>query len=289
MNRRNIHAPRPLCCLLIALFILGFIGEPQVALAHDTGQQADAILDAVGFDQRLDEQVPLALPFRDETGKAAPLASYFGDKPVILALTYFHCPNLCPLVLQGMATSFARLPFTIGKDFDVITVSIDPAETPTSAAAAKATYLAQYDPQHEHPDAAAGWHFLTGDHAAVDTLAASVGFRFAYDAAQEQYAHAAGIMLLTPAGKIARYLFGLDYAVQDLRLGLVEAGAGKIGSPIDQLLLRCYHYNPVTGKYGIVVERVMQVAGLATVLMLGGLLFTLFRQEKKNHAFPTLS
>lgn len=266
--------------MLLALFCL-----PQPVSAHDGGPNADAILDAVGLDQRLEEQVPLALPFRDETGRAAPLGSYFRDKPVVLALTYFHCPNLCPLVLEGMAKSFAALPFTVGEEFDVITVSIDPAETPADAAAAKATYLAQYG----RPGAADGWHFLTGDHTTVDTLAAAVGFRFAYDAEQEQYAHAAGIIILTPSGKIARYFYGLNYAKQDLRLGLVDAGAGKVGSPIDQLVLRCFHYDPETGKYGIVVRRVMQIAGLATVLMLGGLVGTLVYQEKKHHAFSTLS
>jgi len=273
----------------LLIYLLIALLNPPPALAHDgvphTGQpREDAILAEVGFDQRLDAQVPRDLVFQNERGQAIALRSYFGDKPLILALSYYECTMLCPLVFEGLEQSLSALTFDIGKEFDVISVSIDPTETPAIAAAKKAPYIQQYG----RSGAANGWHFLTGDHAAIDRLAESIGFRFAYDAEQQQYAHAAGIVVLTPTGKIARYFYGLDYAPQDLRLGLVEASANRIGSPVDQFLLRCYHYDPVTGKYGIAIQVVMKAAGLLTVLLLGGLILMLNRQEK-NYGLPTLS
>ena len=279
------HSCDPVALILVASISLLLLFTPTAVWAHNGSTGATATLDAVGFDQRLDAQAPLALIFRDETGQRVPLSTYFGTKPVILTLSYYHCPNLCPLVLDGLAISLAKLSFTIGQEFNVVTVSIDPSESPATAAAAKTTYLVEYD----RPGAAAGWHFLTGDHAAIDQLAAAVGFRFAYDAQQQQYAHAAGLIILTPEGKIARYFYGLDYAPQDLRWGLMEAANERIGSPVEQLLLRCYHYDPTTGKYNLVIQRVMQVAGVSTIVLLGGLLVLLRYQEKKHHAISTLS
>lgn len=267
------------------VFSLWLALMPTIAAAHNGGETDDAILNAVGFDQRLDAQVPPDLVLRDEAGQRVQLGDYFGEKPVILALAYYHCPNLCPLVLQGLADTLAKVNFDIGKQFTVVTVSIDPTETSAMATKAKVTYLARYG----RPGAAAGWHFLTGEHAAVDQLAAAVGMHFAYDARQQQYAHAAGVMVLTPAGKIARYFYGFTFVPQDLRWGLVEAANGRIGSPVDQLLLRCYHYDPATGKYNLIIQRVMQVAGVSTVLLLGGLLVVLRRQEKKSYAISTIS
>ena len=229
----------------------------------------------LGIDQRLNAQVPLDLRFRDETGRSVQLGDYFGSKPVILALVYYRCPMLCPLVLDGLVSSLRVLSFTAGNQFTVVVVSFNPRETPELAAAKKETSLQRY----ARPGAEGGWHFLTGEEQAIARLAGAVGFRYAYDAAQDQYAHASGIAVLTPQGKIARYFYGVEYAPRDLRLGLVEAAANKIGSSIDQLLLLCYHYNPATGKYSALVLDAVRLGGAATVLALGTFLVVMWRRE----------
>jgi protein SCO1 len=232
----------------------------------------------VGFDQRLDVQVPLDLAFRDETGQFVQLADYFDEKPVILSLVYYECPMLCPLVLNGLLRSLRTLSFNIGEEFTVITLSFNPRETPALAAAKKETYLQGY----ARPRAETGWHFLTGEESAIQRLTQAVGFRYGYDATADQYAHASGIVVLTPRGKIARYFYGVEYAPRDLRLGLVEASANQIGSPIDQVLLFCYHYDPVTGKYGVLIMNVLRLAGLATVLSLGTFMIVMLRRERRQ-------
>jgi len=229
----------------------------------------------LGIDQRLNAQVPFDLVFRDETGRSVQFGDYFGSKPVILALVYYRCPMLCPLVLDGLVSSLRVLSFTAGNQFTVVVVSFNPRETPELAAAKKETSLQRY----ARPGAEGGWHFLTGDERAIARLAGTVGFRYTYDAAQDQYAHASGIVVLTPQGKIARYFYGIEYAPRDLRLGLVEAAANKIGSPIDQLLLLCYHYNPATGKYSAIVLDAVRLGGAATVLALGTFLVVMWRRE----------
>lgn len=236
-------------------------------------------LSEVAFEQKLNEQVPLSLVFQDETGKSVQLGDYFGQKPVILTLNYYNCPMLCPLVLEELANSLAKIPFTMGDQFNVVTVSIDPRETPKLAAATKEKYIRRYG----RPGAEAGWHFLIGEEAAIQQLAQAVGFRYAYDAQSDQYAHPAGIMILTPQGKISRYFYGIEYAPMDLRLGLVEASANKIGSLVDQVLLRCYHYDPTTGKYTLIVMNVLRLAGLGTVLILGTFVFVMFRRERREN------
>ncbi|MGH7964934.1 MAG: SCO family protein, partial [Candidatus Binatia bacterium] len=236
-----------------------------------------ALLGDVGIDQRLNEQVPLDLRFRDETGQSVRLGEYFGSKPVILTLNYYQCPMLCSLILEGLVSSLRVLSFDIGDQFTVVTVSFDPDETPTLAAATKAKYLQRY----ARPGAREGWHFLTGQEAAIAGLAEAVGFRYAYDAPQDQYAHASGIVVLTPQGKIARYFYGIEYAPRDLRLGLVEAAANKIGSLADQILLFCYHYDPATGKYSTAVLNTVRVGGVATMLALGTFLVVMWRKEKQ--------
>jgi len=236
-----------------------------------------AVLDEVGIDQKLNEPVPLDLEFRDETGKTVQLRDYFGEKPVVLSLVYYECPMLCTMVLNGLLRSFRALTFDVGKDFTVVTVSFDPRETPALAAAKKKTYIEGYG----RPVAADGWHFLTGDEASIKRLTQAVGFRYVYDEETKQFAHASGIMVLTPQGKLARYFYGIEYAPKDLRLGLVEASAGKVGSPVDQVLLYCYHYDPQTGKYGVVIMNVLRLAGGATVLILGAFMFVMFRRDRR--------
>jgi protein SCO1 len=238
------------------------------------------LLKQVGVDQKLNDEIPLNLAFRDEHGRPVELAQFFGSKPVILTLVYYNCPMLCTQVLNGLDRSLEVLPLEIGKDFNVVTVSIDPTDRPVVAEAKQAMYAGMY----RRPGAQYGWHFLTGDEPQIKQLADSVGFRYAYDPDSKQYAHASAIMLLTPAGKISRYFYGVSYPERDLRLGLVEASQGKIGSPVDAVLLFCYHYDPHTGRYGLLISRVLQLGGIVTVLVGGIFLIFLFRGE--HYALP---
>jgi protein SCO1/2 len=234
----------------------------------------------VRIEQKLDQQLPLDLVFRDESGQQVKLGQYFGQKPVVLAFVYYDCPMLCTQVLNGMVTSFRVLPFQIGKEFDVVTVSFDPRETNVLAAAKKKVYV-DYLPEKMRSDASSGWHFLTGDQANIEKLTDAVGFHYRYDEDTKQFAHASGIMLTTPGGKLSRYFYGVDYAARDLRLGLIESSANKIGSPVDQLLLYCYHYDPATGKYGAAVMKVMRVAGVITMLGIVAMLLLLKGRNPK--------
>ena len=257
-----------------------FLAHPRTAAAQFTDPTQNIgvrpeLLKEVGIDQKLNSPIPLDLMFRDEHGSAIALGQYFGSKPVILTLVYYNCPMLCTQVLNGLDRSLEQIPMSVGKDFNVVTVSIDPTDQPPLAEAKKAVYLGMYN----RPGAASGWHFLTGEESQIKQLAAAVGFRYAYDPDSKQYAHASGIMLLTPEGKISRYFYGVTYPERDMRLGLVEASEGKIGSPVDQVLLFCYHYDPHTGKYGLLISRVLQLGGLATVLIGGIFLIVLFRGE----------
>lgn len=230
----------------------------------------------VGIDQRLNEQIPLGLIFRDEEGREVELGKYFGTKPVILSLVYYDCPMLCTQILTGLVGSLKALKFSVGDEFTVVTVSFDARETPELARAKKEGYLTRYGRE----GAAQGWHFLTGDQASIDALTQAVGFRYAWDEQTKQFAHASGIMVLTPEGKLSRYFYGVEYSPKDLRLGLVEASANKIGSPVDQLLLFCYHYDPATGRYGFVIMNAIRVLGVATFLGLALLIFILKRRER---------
>ncbi|HEV7522236.1 MAG TPA: SCO family protein [Candidatus Angelobacter sp.] len=234
----------------------------------------------VGVDQRLDVQVPLDLQFHDETGKSVRLGDYFGKRPVILNLAYFGCTMLCGEVQSGIIGSLRALQFNPSTDFDIVTVSFDPRETPEQAAAKKASLLLRY----HRPGAEEGWHFLTGDQHNIEALTKSVGFDYQYDATLNQWAHAAAIIVLTPKGKISKYFYGVEFAPKDLRFGLIEASESKIGTVVDQILLYCYHYNPATGKYGAVIMNVLRLAGVATVLILGGLVLILFRRDPSFQA-----
>lgn len=238
------------------------------------------LLKEVGIDQKLNQTIPLDLTFRDEDGKTVALGQFFGQKPVILTLVYYNCPMLCTQVLNGVESSLKELSTDIGNQYDVVTISIDPTESHVLAKTKKEMYVGMYG----RPGAAEGWHFLTGDEPQIKQLANAVGFRYAYDPDSKQFAHASAIMLLTPEGKISRYFYGIQYPTRDLRLGLVEASEGKIGTPVDQVLLFCYHYDPATGKYGLLISHVIQIGGALTILILGVGMLILFRGE--HYALP---
>ena len=244
----------------------------------DAQPLGSAKFEEIGIDQRLGDQLPLDLVFNNENGDAVSLGRYFGEKPVILSLAYYECPMLCTQVLNGLLRSLRVLSFDIGREFEVVTVSFDPAETPDLATAKKKEYLSSYD----RPGADTGWHFLTGSQDQIDHLTRAVGFRYQYDAETDEYIHSSGIMVLTPQGKLARYFYGIEYAPKDLRLGLIEATANKIGSAIDQVLLLCYSYDPESGKYGLVIVNSLRIAGLATVAILGGFIATMIRRERSK-------
>ncbi len=252
-------------------------------LASDPMQSAGVrpeLLKQVGIDQKLNQSIPLNLTFRDENGQTVQLAQFFGQKPVILTLVYYNCPMLCTQVLNGVESGLKELQTDIGKQFDVVTVSIDPTESHVLAKVKQEMYVGMYG----RPGAAQGWHFLTGDEPQIKQLADAVGFRYAYDPDTKQFAHASAIMLLTPEGKISRYFYGIQFPSRDLRLGLVEASEGKIGTPVDQVLLFCYHYDPATGKYGLLISHIIQAGGALTVLILGIAMLILFRGE--HYALP---
>jgi protein SCO1 len=232
-------------------------------------------LENVGIEQRLDAQVPPDLTFRDETGAAVKLRDYFGHKPLILNLVYYNCTMLCGEALAGLASAMRLVKFDVGNEFDVVTVSFDPRETSEMAAAKKKDYVARYG----RPNAAAGWHFLTGQPDSINALTKAVGFQYQYDAKTNQYAHATAIMVLTPQGRISRYFYGVDFPPKDLRMGLVEASQGKIGNAVDAILLYCYHYDPETGKYGAMVANILRLAAATTILFMGIFLFILWRMD----------
>jgi protein SCO1/2 len=232
----------------------------------------------IGFDQHLDQTVPLDIPFTDEQGRAVRLDDYFGARPVVLVFVYYDCPMLCATVLNSLTSTLKVLSLDPGKEFEIVTVSFDPREKAALAAAKKANYLDRY----KRPGAAEGWHFLTGEQTSIDRLTKAAGFRYVWDADLKQFAHPTGIMVLTPQGRLSRYLFGVEYGPRDLRFALIDASAGKVGNPVDQVLLYCYHYDPETGRYGLVVMRVMRLAGAATVLALGTFIFVMVRREKRG-------
>jgi protein SCO1/2 len=264
----------------LMLNILGIASALLMVLTgsiHAENTPADLIRE-VAFHQKLNEQIPLDLTFKNESGKDIKLKEYFGKKPVILALVYYECPMLCTLVLNGLVKSLRVLAFNVGQEFDIVTVSFNPKETAELARVKKEEYLKTYS----RSGASEGWHFLTGNEETIKKLTESVGFQYVYDPKLKQYAHASGIVVLTPEGKTARYFYGVEYSPRDLKWALMEASNGKIGSRVDQLLLLCYHYDPLTGKYGLAIMRVIRLAGSATVLSLGTFIFTMSRRNRKK-------
>lgn len=237
------------------------------------------IFDKVGIDQDLGAQLPLEAKFKDESGRDVKLSDYFGHKrPVILALVYFDCTMLCNQVLNGTASALNVLKFSAGKEFDVVALSFDPRDTPEVAAEKKQTYLARY----KRPGAEQGWHFLTGKQDAIDAVTKSVGFHYTWDERSKQFAHSSALILLTPEGKVAQYYYGIEYSPKDMRLGMIEASQEKIGNPMDQLILYCYHYDPMTGKYGAIAMNLMRLGGVLTVVLLGTFMVFSFRREGKR-------
>ena len=232
----------------------------------------------IGFDQNIDQHVPLDIPFTDESGRRVQLGDYFGKRPVVMLFAYYECPMLCTQVVNGVASALNVISLKPGDDFDVVVVSFDPRDTPAAAASKKALYLERY----KHPGAAAGSHFLTGERDAIDRLTKAAGFRYVWDEQTKQFAHPSGIIVLTPDGRLARYLFGIEYGARDLRFGIVEASNGKVGTPADALLLYCYHYDPMTGRYGLVIMRALRIAGIGTVLALGTFIVVMVRREKNG-------
>jgi protein SCO1/2 len=236
------------------------------------------ILRDAGLEQKLNSPLPLDTPFVDEQGRAVTLADYFGKRPVVLALVYYECPMLCTQVLNGLVGSLHALSFSSGAEFDVVAVSFDPGETPAMAAEKRAAYLRRYG----RPDAERGVHFLTGRETSIKSLTEAVGFRYAYDSKIDQYAHPAVITVLTPEGRVSRYLFGIEFAPRDLRLALVEAADNRIGTAIDQMLLFCYHYDPESGTYGLAITNVVRLGGILTVLALGTFILINLRRERQQ-------
>jgi protein SCO1/2 len=270
-------APRVRTVLLAALMMLLAFGVPATRRVFGQARPASQLPPAfrdVGIDQKLNQQIPLDIPFSDENGNTVALREFFGHgRPVVLSLVYYECPMLCTTSLNGLETSMKEMKLDLGKDYDVVTVSFDPTEKPSLAAAKKAVYVGLYG----RPGAADAWHFLTGGQDSIERLTQAVGFRYHYDSNIKQFIHATGIMVLTPDGKVARYFYGIQYPAGNLRLGLVEASAGKIGNPVDAILLYCCEYDPQTGKYSLIISRALQIGALITVLSLGGLMLVMFK------------
>jgi len=266
--------------LLVASLPVTAAAREPAPTPRATSDIAPGLFQKVRFDQNLDALLPLDVPLCDERGKAVTLGAYFGRRPVIVNLVYYECPMLCNEVLNSLLRSLNALEFNVGKEFEVVTVSIDPGETPALAARKKASYLKRYG----RAGAKEGWHFLTGQEASIRRLAGAVGFHYVYDPQSDQYAHPAGIAIATPQGRIARYYFGISYPARDLRLSLVEAAAGKIGSPMDQILLLCFHYDPRTGKYNVAIMNVIRLLGCLTLASLGTFMFVMFRRDRREKA-----
>lgn len=270
-----------LACLLVPMAhsqVSGY-GEKQMGEVSD---HPPAILNKVTITQKLNTQIPLNGEFRDETGKTVHLGDYFGKRPVVLSLVYYQCKIVCPEEIDGLVSALEMVKFMPGKDFDVVFVSIDPSETPEMAAKEKALYLKRYG----RPETANGWHFLTGEQPAINVLANAVGFGFVRvpgpDGKMNQFAHASAIEILTADGKLSQYYLGVEYPPNDLRLGLVEASAGKIGSPVDSILTYCYRYDPKLNRHSLIIARVVQLGGLITVVSLGSYMTVMFRRDLKQ-------
>jgi protein SCO1 len=256
-------------------------GAPAAGYKQEPGAVASSVpapLREIGFDQHLDQVLPLDTPFTDERGQTVRLGRYFGSKPVVLAFVYYSCPMLCTQVLNAMTSTLGVLALDAGQDFEVVLVGFDPRETPAQAAAKKTEQLQRY----KRPGADAGWHFLTGPEASIKRVASAAGFRYVWDEQTKQFAHPTGIIIVTPDGRPARYLFGIEYGPRDVRFALLEASAGRIGSVADSLLLYCYHYDPMTGRYGLYIMRTLRIAGVATVLLIAAFIIVMVRREKSS-------
>ena len=288
--RNTIRGTLSLACM--SMLTLGAALLPAQVSSYGDKQMGPAntkarVLDKVGIAQHLNQQLPLNLIFTDDAGKQVQLSQYFGKRPAILALVYYQCPMLCSEELNGLVGALQMVSFRPGRDFDVIIASIDPTEGTDLAAAKKRTYLKRYG----HPETADGWHFLTGTQPKIDALTQAVGFGYTKipgpDGKLTQFAHASSIQIVTPQGKLAQYYMGVEFSPKDIRLGLVEASANRIGSPVDNILTYCYHYDPGTNKHSLIVARVVQLGGLVTMLLLGGFMWVMFRRDYRGAHSPT--
>jgi protein SCO1/2 len=250
------------------------------SMGHQTGIVASNVppqFKEVTFAQRLGTQLPLDLPFTDEAGRTVALGEYFGKRPVVLAFVYYQCPMLCTQVMNGISMALKVIPFTPGKDFDVVLVSFDPRDTPEAANAKKRAHLAHWETQ----ETAEGWHFLTGDEASIRQVASAAGFTYKWDEASGQFAHVSGLLTTTPEGRLSRYFYGVEYSPRELRLALVESGNGKIGSAVEELLLYCFQYDPTSGKYGPIVMNLVRLGGAVTLILVAGFVFLMRRRETR--------
>jgi protein SCO1/2 len=277
VGQSRAAVPTPVLWLLAVLVLTASTFAQNMSTGGIMAPPASAKpvgMENVGIQQRLQQQIPLDLTFRDETGKTVQLGDYIGKKPVILNFVYYRCPMLCPELLIGLESSLKVLKFDVGKEFDVVTVSFDPNDTPQVAAAKKAEILKRYG----RPGAENGWHFLTGQAQSITALAEAAGFKYHFDKKTGQFAHATAIMVLTSEGKLSQYYYGVDFSPKDLRLSLIQASDNKIGTLTDAVLLYCFHYDPATGKYSVIIGRVIQVAGGLTIVLLGGMLLLLSKR-----------
>jgi protein SCO1/2 len=243
--------------------------------AGPASSETPKALENVTFEQRLETRLPFDVPFTDEAGRQVTLGHYFGKRPVVLAFVYYSCPMLCTQILNGVSSAVKAMPFTVGEDFDVVYVSFDARETPQMAADKKAAQLEDY----HQTDTAAGWHYLTGSEASIASVTKAAGFSYRWDESSGQFAHVSGVLVVTPDGRLSRYFYGVEYSPKELRMALVESGEGKIGSAVDQLLLYCYHYDPATGRYGVIAMNVVRLGGAVTLVLLGGFIWAMRRRE----------
>jgi protein SCO1 len=271
------------CTILgIAAMLLASCALDAQTIPSNVGPTAAAMpapLQNVGFEPPLNGQMPLDLGFRDETGRDVQLRDYFGQKPVVLAFVYYNCPMLCDQIQQGVVGTLRMLSFNPGRDYQVVFVSFDSRETPGMAAEKKKTVLSHF----RRPETASGWHFLTGANESIAAATKAANFRFSFDAKSNLFAHASGVMILTPDGRISRYFYGVEYPGRDMRLGLVDASAGKIGTPIDHVLLFCFHYDPAAARYSASILKIIRLGGILTILcIVGGIL--IFRRRDAGRA-----
>ena len=275
----------PFLVVTTVLILAGRVSAQQgpglPGVTREAGMPSTAVppqLVDVTFEQRLNQQLPLDTPFRDETGSAVTLGDYFGQRPVVLAFVYYQCPMLCTQVMNGISSALKVVPFIPGKDFEVVYVSFDPRDTPRAAAEKKTALLADY----QQTISAAGWHFLSGDEASIRQVTSAAGFNYRWDEATGQFAHVSGVLVATADGRLSRYFYGVEYSPKELRMALVESGDGKVGSLVDTLLLYCYHYNPAAGRYGAIAMNLVRLGGAVTALFLGGFIFLMRRRESSH-------
>jgi len=260
-------------CALQAQTVPGNVGPSAATLPP--------ALQNVGFEPPLNGQMPLDLHFRDETGRDVPLREFFGQKPVVLAFVYYSCPMLCDEIQRGVVGTLRMLSFNPGRDYEVVFISFDPHDTAEMAAEKKKAALERF----RRPETVAGWHFLTGSQESIEAATRAANFRFRYDVTSKLFAHASGMMILTADGRISRYFYGVEYPGRDMRLGLVDASAGRIGTPIDHVLLFCYHYDPSSAKYSASILRIIRLGGILTILSLvGGIWISRRRELHAGHS-----